>query len=141
MGCCLSNSCVLLYRTWALSKGLKQKVLIARALLHSPDVLFLDEPTSGLDPNAAAEIKKIIKDFKKSGKTVFLTTHNMATADSLCDTITIMKEGKILEYGNPHELKLKYSSKKIRIEKSTGIEEFSFEEFDKLNKINFLIYN
>lgn len=115
-----------------LSKGLKQKVLIARALLHNPEVIFLDEPTSGLDPNNAIELKNIIKKLKTEGKTVFLTTHNMSDADELCDRIAIMKSGNILALDTPHNLKLKYSSNKVVVETISGTAEYSFEEFGKL---------
>jgi len=73
------------------SKGMRQKLAIARALLHEPRVLFLDEPTAGLDPEAALLVRDFILDVKKQGRTIFLTTHNLDEADRLCDRIAVFK--------------------------------------------------
>ena len=70
-----------------LSKGMKQRVTLARAILHKPDILFLDEPTSALDPVNVQNIHKILKDLNKEGTTIFLTTHNMDEAETLCNRI------------------------------------------------------
>lgn len=77
------------------SKGMKQRLAIARALIHEPRVLFLDEPTAGLDPESAQEIRNIIKDLKREGRTVFLSTHNLSEAESLCERIAIIKTSLI----------------------------------------------
>ncbi len=87
-----------------LSKGMKQRLLLARAVLHSPKILFLDEPTSGLDPATAEEIHQYLTELKNNGTTIFLTTHNMEEAYKLCDNIALLNEGKIVEYGVPEEL-------------------------------------
>ena len=92
-----------------LSKGMKQRLVLARALLHEPRILFLDEPTSGLDPSTAAGIHKIILDQKKKGTAIFLTTHNMEEATKLCDHVALLHEGNIVEYGNPMQICRKYN--------------------------------
>src|SRR5690554_1966904 len=84
-----------------LSKGLRQRVLFARALIHSPEILFLDEPTSGLDPNIAKDIRHFIKDYKNKGNTLFLTTHYMDEAEESCDRIAIINKGKIVALDSP----------------------------------------
>lgn len=92
-----------------LSKGMKQRLILARALLHHPKLLFLDEPTSGLDPATANEIHKLLTELKGEGTTIFLTTHNMVEAHKLCDHIALLNEGTILEFGIPDELCRKYN--------------------------------
>jgi len=96
-----------------LSKGMKQRLVLARAIMHNPQLLFLDEPTSGLDPTTAQEIHQLIFKLRDSGTTVFLTTHNMAEATKLCDNVALLNEGKIVEYGAPDEICRKYNPKKI----------------------------
>lgn len=93
-----------------LSKGMKQRLILARALLHHPKILFLDEPTSGLDPSTAGEIHTLLLDLKKEGTTIFLTTHNMEEAHKLCDHVALLNEGNIVEYGIPDELCRKYNT-------------------------------
>jgi ABC-2 type transport system ATP-binding protein len=73
------------------SKGMKQKLAIARALLHEPEIIFLDEPTAGLDPEAARLVRDFIEDLKKQGRTIFLCTHNLDEADHLCDRVGVFK--------------------------------------------------
>jgi ABC-2 type transport system ATP-binding protein len=87
------------------SNGMKQRLLIARALLHEPQVLFLDEPTRGLDPNVAREIRSIISDLARQGVTVFLTTHYMEEADQLCNRVAIIDQGRIVALDRPEQLK------------------------------------
>lgn len=96
-----------------LSKGMKQRLVFARAIMHKPQLLFLDEPTSGLDPATALEIHKLIFDLRNSGTTIFLTTHNMAEATKLCDNVALLNDGKIVEYGVPDEICRKYNPKKV----------------------------
>lgn len=93
-----------------LSKGMKQRLILARALLHHPKILFLDEPTSGLDPATAGEIHKLLEELKREGTTIFLTTHNMEEAHKLCDHIALLNEGTIVEFGVPEELCRKYNT-------------------------------
>jgi len=87
------------------SNGMKQRLLIARALLHQPRVLFLDEPTRGLDPGVARDIRAIVQNLKTQGVTVFLTTHYMEEADKLCDRVAILHNGRIVALDKPNNLK------------------------------------
>ncbi len=87
-----------------LSKGMKQKVAIARALVHDPEILFLDEPTANLDPEAAKTVRDFILELKKEKKTIFLNTHNLDEAQKLCDRIGILRT-HLLRVGTPEELK------------------------------------
>jgi len=90
------------------SNGMKQRVLIARALLHKPEVLFLDEPTRGLDAHIARDIRTIIINLAKDGMTVFLTTHYMEEADQLSRRVAFLDSGKIVALDTPKNLKAKY---------------------------------
>jgi ABC-2 type transport system ATP-binding protein len=92
------------------SNGMKQRLLIARALLHQPRVLFLDEPTRGLDPGVAREIRATITRLSGEGVTIFLTTHYMEEADRLSDRIAILHEGRIAGIGTPFDLKAYYGT-------------------------------
>jgi ABC-2 type transport system ATP-binding protein len=111
-----------------LSKGLRQRILLARALIHSPELLFLDEPTIGLDPNIAKEIRATIQELKKEEKTIFLTTHYMEEADNLCDKVAIIDEGKIVALDSPHELRLKHGDREFLVETESGIKKYPFED-------------
>lgn len=95
-----------------LSKGMGARLRLARVFMHSPEVIFLDEPTSGLDPMSMKTIHKIILEKKREGCTIFLTTHNMEEAASLCDTVALLNDGVIVEQGEPKELCRKYNNKK-----------------------------
>lgn len=90
------------------SNGMKQRVLIARALLHQPRVLFLDEPTRGLDPHLARGIRSFVADLAHQGVTVFLTTHYMEEADQLCDRVAILDQGRVIALNTPTWLKDTY---------------------------------
>lgn len=79
-----------------LSTGMKQRMLLIRAILHSPKVIFLDEPTSGMDPTLSQIVHELLLEIKNSGTTIFLTTHNMDEATKLCDSIALLHEGKIV---------------------------------------------
>src|SRR5438874_12522686 len=87
------------------SRGMKQRLHVARGLLHDPDVVFLDEPTIGLDPVGARELRATISTLVEAGKTVLLTTHYMFEADALCDRIAVISQGKIVAEGTPRDLK------------------------------------
>ncbi len=95
-----------------LSKGTKQKVNLARALMHNPQILFLDEPTSGLDPFMAKEVLNLIQSLKKEGKTILMTTHLLARAEKVCDSVALINAGEILCEGKISQIKtrLKTSS-------------------------------
>ncbi|HPX78566.1 MAG TPA: ABC transporter ATP-binding protein [Methanobacterium sp.] len=88
------------------SKGLRQRIGIARALVHDPEILIFDEPTMGLDPATSSNIREFIRDLK-GDKTIILCTHYMDEADSLCDRVVILDQGKILDMGTPNDLKSK----------------------------------
>jgi ABC-2 type transport system ATP-binding protein len=92
-------------RTEGYSRGMKQRLHIARGLLHDPPVVFLDEPTIGLDPVGARELRATIASLARAGKTILLTTHYMFEADALCDRIAVINRGEIVAHGTPTELK------------------------------------
>ena len=93
-----------------LSKGVKQKVGIARAMINDPKILFLDEPTSGLDPGMAREVLKLIIRLKEEGKTILMTTHLLARAEQVCDSIALINKGKILRTGKISDIKAELKS-------------------------------
>lgn len=98
------------------SKGMRQRVSMARALISSPKLLFLDEPISGLDPSGAVLFRKIIGAERKKGTTVFLTTHNMTDADLLCDRVAFISNGRIAALDTPRNLKEQNSSRQAAVE-------------------------
>jgi ABC-2 type transport system ATP-binding protein len=87
------------------SSGMQQRLHLARALLHDPELIFLDEPTVGIDPVGARELRKTIRELQARGKTILLTTHYMAEAEELCDRIAIINKGRIIELDTPATLK------------------------------------
>lgn len=99
----------------AYSNGMKQRLLIARALVNKPQVLFLDEPTRGLDPGAARDIRDMIADLGRSGVTVFLTTHYMEEADQLCQRVAFINEGQIVALDTPRSLKVQHGTRNVNI--------------------------
>ncbi len=101
------------------SKGMQMRLTFARSLLNDPELLFLDEPTSGLDPVNARTVKDMILDLKARGRTVFLTTHDMATADELCDRVAFVVDGRIVAMDQPAELKIARSQRLVRVEYRT----------------------
>ena len=120
-----------------LSKGQTQRLILARALLHKPKVLFLDEPTSGLDPSTALEIHRILKELRDEGMAIFLTTHNMEEATKLCDHVALLNEGVIVEYGTPEEIFLKYNRiKKYRVQLTDGTKHVLLQGADTAGRIS-----
>lgn len=104
-----------------LSKGMKSRLRLARVFMINPSILFLDEPTSGLDPATAEDIQRMILAEKAKGKNIFLTTHNMAEAEKLCDHIALLNEGKIVEYGSPKEICRRYNhQKRLKVHLTDG---------------------
>lgn len=99
-----------------LSKGMRVRLNLARALLHRPEVLFLDEPTSGLDPVTARSIRELIAAERQRGVTVFLTTHDMVTADALCDRVAFVVDGQIAACDAPRTLRLSAGPRRLRVE-------------------------
>ncbi len=98
------------------SKGMQMRLTFVRALINDPELLFLDEPTSGLDPLNARKVKDMILDLKARDRTVFLTTHDMATANELCDRIAFVVDGRIVAMDTPTELKIARSQRLVRVE-------------------------
>ncbi|KEQ39063.1 ABC transporter family protein [Streptococcus mitis] len=95
-----------------LSTGMRQRMLLARALINYPKVLFLDEPTSGLDPTTSKKIHKLLQELKERGTTIFLTTHDMNEATLLCDNLALLNKGDLIEQGSPGEIIQKYNTEK-----------------------------
>ena len=92
-----------------LSTGMKQRLFLIRAILHTSKILFLDEPTSGLDPTLSQKVHDILFDLKEKGVTIFLTAHDMNEATKICDNIALLYQGNIIEYGAPQSIIDKYS--------------------------------
>ncbi|MGA5541075.1 ABC transporter ATP-binding protein [Mycobacterium sp. NPDC051198] len=102
------------------SKGMQMRLTFARSLINNPELLFLDEPTSGLDPVTARKVKDIILDLKARGRTIFLTTHDMSTADELCDRVAFVVDGAIVALDTPAELKIARSQRRVRVQYRTS---------------------
>jgi len=119
-------------RVVTFSKGMKSKLNFARSLLNDPEVLFLDEPTTGLDPVSSRLIKDIIKQKRKEGKAIFLTTHNMNDADELCDRVGFIVEGELVLVESPRELKIRHGKKILKVEYLKDNDLLS-QEFDLKN--------
>jgi fluoroquinolone transport system ATP-binding protein len=98
------------------SKGMRGRLTLARALLHRPELLFLDEPTAGLDPVNARLVRQVIRDVREAGATVFLTTHDMVTADELCDRVAFLAEGAVAALDSPRALRLAHGRRMVRLE-------------------------
>jgi fluoroquinolone transport system ATP-binding protein len=98
------------------SKGMQMRLTFVRSLINEPELLFLDEPTSGLDPVNARKVKDMILDLKARGRTVFLTTHDMATANELCDRVAFVVDGQIVTLDTPTELRVARSQRVVRVE-------------------------
>lgn len=107
------------------SKGMRQRLMVARAFINQPDVLFLDEPTDGLDPVSSRAIRAIVKEEADRGAAVVLTTHDMSEADLLSDRVAFINDGKIVAIDAPENLKIKYGERsvKVRSKTETGVEE------------------
>ena len=117
-----------------LSTGMKQRMLLARALINQPKILFLDEPTSGLDPTTSKSIHELLVQLKESGATIFLTTHDMNEATLLCDHLALLNKGKLIEQGSPVDIIQKYNTnKRIKvIYKNREERIFDFSELSTL---------
>jgi ABC-type multidrug transport system ATPase subunit len=102
------------------SKGMRQRLMVARALINTPDVLFLDEPTDGLDPVSARTIRRLIRDEATRGVAVLLTTHDMYEADELSDRVAFIDRGRILALAPPEELKLTHGTRTVRVRLRAG---------------------
>ena len=95
-----------------LSTGMRQRMFLARALLNRPELLFLDEPTSGLDPMTSKKIHRLLEELKAAGTTIFLTTHDMVEATEMCDRISLLNQGDLVEIGTPRDIIQKYNQEK-----------------------------
>jgi fluoroquinolone transport system ATP-binding protein len=124
-------------RVEAFSKGMKMRLNFIRAIMHDPDILFFDEPTSGLDPINAQKIKRYIKKLKNEGKTIFVTTHDMTTADELCERVSFIAGGEIRLTEKPSVLKHEYGKHTVKAELENG-QTAEFPVKDLGNNPNFL---
>jgi len=104
------------------SKGMRQRLMVARSLINKPDVLFLDEPTDGLDPVSSRAIRKIVKEEADRGAAVVLTTHDMNEADQLSDRVAFINEGKIVAIDSPENLKIAHGNRSVKIRTRSGDE-------------------
>ena len=126
-----------------LSTGMRQRMLLARALINYPKVLFLDEPTSGLDPTTSKKIHKLLQELKERGTTIFLTTHDMNEATLLCDNLALLNKGDLIEQGSPSEIIQKYNTeKKVAVtysdstKKVVHFEDLQQEDYKKMMTIH-----
>ncbi|HEY9125447.1 MAG TPA: ATP-binding cassette domain-containing protein [Bacteroidales bacterium] len=119
----------------ALSKGYRQRVGLAQALIHDPEVLILDEPTSGLDPNQIIEIRNLIKETGKH-RTILLSTHIMQEVEAICDRIVVINKGKVVADNRPKEMKM--SKRTNVLELNGAIEKSCFEKIEGIERIEFL---
>lgn len=124
-----------------LSTGMKQRMFLARALLNAPKILFLDEPTSGLDPTTSKMIHTLLQELKQAGTTIFLTTHDMHEATLLCDRLSLLNKGNLIEYGSPQDIIQKYHvDKKVRVVYNDGREQIvPFEELPHLDTTDLMV--
>lgn len=124
-----------------LSTGMKQRMFLARALLNAPKILFLDEPTSGLDPTTSKMIHTLLQELKQAGTTIFLTTHDMHEATLLCNRLSLLNKGNLIEYGSPQDIIQKYHvDKKVRVVYNDGREQIvPFEELPHLDTTDLMV--
>jgi len=119
------------------SKGMKMRLNFIRAIQHDPEILFFDEPTSGLDPVNAQKIREHILDLKSQGKTIFVTTHSMHTADEICDRVAFIVDGQIQVTDSPANLKKQFGKEALTVELVSGLtKEFVLKELG--NNVSFL---
>lgn len=104
----------------ALSRGMKQRLMLVRAVLHKPDLLFLDEPTASLDPATAQQIHSMLRALNEQGTTLFLTTHNMEEADRLCSRVAFLNRGTIVACDRPYALKLTHAENRLVATTASG---------------------
>lgn len=124
-----------------LSTGMKQRMFLARALLNAPKILFLDEPTSGLDPTTSKMIHTLLQELKQAWTTIFLTTHDMNEATLLCDRLSLLNKGNLIEYGSPQDIIQKYHvDKKVHVVYNDGREQIvPFEELPHLDTTDLMV--
>jgi ABC-2 type transport system ATP-binding protein len=117
------------------SRGMRQRLHIARGLLHDPPVVFLDEPTIGVDPVGARELRKTIASLTESGKTVLLTTHYMFEADDLCNRMAVINKGRIVAEGTPRDLKAIVADRTVIEIETFGVDEEAVERVRRANGV------
>ncbi|MBN1119981.1 MAG: ABC transporter ATP-binding protein [Anaerolineae bacterium] len=123
-------------RAGEFSKGMKQRLALARALIHRPELLFLDEPTSGLDPMIAHQVHELIAGYAAEGRTVFMCTHNLYEAQRLCDRVAVLEHGHLLAQGTPHELASRYArSQRLEIEATPATLPLALKTLNKMSGI------
>lgn len=119
----------------AYSKGMKMRLNFIRAIQHDPEILFFDEPTTGLDPVNAQKIREHILDLKAAGKTIFVTTHSMHTADQICDRVAFIVDGEIVVTDSPANLKKEYGKEALTVELKDGkLKEFPLKDLGGNNQ-------
>jgi ABC-2 type transport system ATP-binding protein len=118
------------------SRGMRQRLHIARGLLHDPEVLFLDEPTIGLDPVGARELRETVAALQASGKTILLTTHYMLEADELCERVAVINHGRIVADGTPAELKRRASARSVIEIEAFGVDDVIVERLRALDGVD-----
>ncbi|MEM5014828.1 ABC transporter ATP-binding protein [Metabacillus indicus] len=119
------------------SKGMKTRLVLARALVTNPEILFMDEPTSGMDPEIAAYVREVVKDMNRRGTTMFLTTHDMNEAEKLCDRIAFFNNGKIVELDTPENYKKRFGKQTVSVEQNG--KKMIFSKDDDLRKLTEMI--
>jgi ABC-2 type transport system ATP-binding protein len=115
------------------SKGMKQRLALARALVHEPKVLFLDEPTAGLDPEAAGEVRQLIRTLREEGRTIFLSTHNLNEAEMICNRIAVL-HSRLLALDTPAQLRRRFFRRKIVVQ----LEASDAEVTEAVRKLHFV---
>lgn len=118
------------------SRGMKQRLHIARALLHDPEILFLDEPTMGLDPVGARDLRRVVRNLQSEKKTILLTTHYMFEADMLCERIAVINKGRIVALDTPEELKKKVNDLSVIEVEVFGVQDNLLESIRKLDFVD-----
>jgi ABC-2 type transport system ATP-binding protein len=118
------------------SRGMRQRLHIARGLLHDPPVVFLDEPTIGVDPVGARELRDLIAQLTAAGKTVLLTTHYMFEADVLCDRVAVIAHGRIVGEGSPQTLKSRVADRAVVEIETFGIEPAALERIERIESVS-----
>jgi ABC-2 type transport system ATP-binding protein len=118
------------------SKGMRQRLALARAMVHNPDILILDEPTAGVDPTGQVEVRQIMLDMVARGKTIFFSSHNLDEVQRICNRIALINRGVIQLYGETEKLQRQMSKSEVQIETSTPIPETVLTELLTLPGIN-----
>lgn len=115
-----------------LSKGMSQRLGFVRSIIHNPRILFLDEPTSALDPVSAKKVHDIILELRNKGTTIIIATHDMQEAYNLCDNVSLINHGKMIEYGNPYEICKKYGDNNhiVLKLKNDEVKDYTWEDKD-----------